>query len=126
MDQNETPSQRRRRALDRVAGFICKDRQNQYGDAEDNFRNIAFIWTWWLQKRGLMIPDKEITRLDVCQMMSLMKACRKLNNLLYQDNWDDSVGYEAIGSALAEFEREMLELEQNKQNLKRYRESGGQ
>lgn len=126
MDTKESPSQRRRRTLDRVAGFICKDRQNQYGDAEDNFRNIAFIWTWWLQKRGLMPQGTEITRLDVCQMMALMKACRKLNNILFQDNWDDSVGYEAIGAALAEFEREMLQAEQDKQNLTEYRQTGGQ
>jgi hypothetical protein len=90
-----------------VKSLICRDRQSTHGEAEDNFQNIADCWTWWLQKRKLLPAGFKITPLDVCEMMTDVKKCRKLTNLTYQDNWDDGVGYQAIGAAIAEHTNEM-------------------
>jgi hypothetical protein len=108
--QPTKPSDFRRKVLQRIEGFICKDRQNAYGDAEDNFQNIGEFWTLWLTKRGLLVNGATITRLDVCVLMSLMKDCRKLGNLQYQDNWDDATGYQAIGAAMVERDNSILQL----------------
>jgi len=103
-----TPSDRRAVVLQRVASYICKDRQKNYGDAEDNFATIAQFWNVWGERRGLLKAGQSFTRLDVCEMMSLVKTARKVANLHYQDNWDDAVGYQAIGAAIAAEERNEL------------------
>lgn len=121
-EQKITPSQRRSNALDRVRGYICKNRQDAYGDAEDSFTMIAEAWNWWLKGRGIVPKDHPgVTKLDICHMMSLMKKARAIHNPLHQDNLDDDVGYMAIAAAMAELQRE-----QDFENLKQYRETGGQ
>ena len=61
MTPPKTGTELRREILAMVEGCVCKDRQNTYGDAEDNFANIASIantvlagkveqsrWTRWM------------------------------------------------------------------------------
>lgn len=103
---NLTTAQRREGILNRIKGFICKDRMKQYGDAEDNFKHIADYWTLWLRQRGIIAEGKSIERLDVAKMMSLMKTARIAHDIHHQDSWDDDSGYTVIGAAMAEAERE--------------------
>lgn len=98
-------SDRRKAVLNRVEGFICRDRRRTYGDAEDNFQTIADFWTTWLTARGVLSQGQRINRLDVSKMMSLMKSARSATNLHHQDSWDDAVGYEAIGASIAQHEQ---------------------
>lgn len=95
-----TGASRRREILERIASCVCRDRQNTYGDAEDNFQNIADYWTLWLQQRGLLAKDKEIDALDVAQMSAFIKTARKVGNPGYLDNWIDGGGYEVCGAGI--------------------------
>lgn len=95
-----TGTSRRCEILDRIASCVCKDRQNSYGDAEDNFVNIAAYWNLWLKQRGLLAPGKEVDALDVAQMSSFIKIARKVGSLSYLDNWVDDGGYSVCGAGI--------------------------
>lgn len=92
-------AQKRKQVLDRVAGYICRDRNSTHGEPEDSFAQVAFLWTWWLEKRGLLHTGATLDPKDVCQMMTFLKDVRKLANMENQDHWDDSVGYQAIAAS---------------------------
>jgi hypothetical protein len=87
----ETPTgtDLRRAALKDVESCVCKDRQNSYGDAEDNFRNIASIANVILAKR-LSSPLDEI---DVANLMIAVKLARAATTPSYRDNQIDIAGY---------------------------------
>lgn len=83
-----------------IKGCVCRDRQKSYGDAEDNFQNIADYWNLWLQQRGLLSAGKKLTSLDVAQMSGLIKVARKTGNIEYLDNWVDDAGYSTCGAGI--------------------------
>ena len=43
--------------LDEVRQAVCKDRTKSHGQPEDNFRNIARLWTGWLRGRYRLDVD---------------------------------------------------------------------
>ena len=53
--------------LDTAKTIINGERQGTYGNAEDNFANIAAFWSTYL--------NREISSTDVANMMILMKSC---------------------------------------------------
>ena len=79
--------------LKEVEGIICKDRNEQYGEPEDNFKRIAVFWSNYL--------DREITSADVAIMMVLFKAARIANDKYKADSWVDICGYSACGAECA-------------------------
>lgn len=79
--------------LKEVEGIICKDRNEQYGEPEDNFKRIAVFWSNYL--------DREITSADVAIMMVLFKAARIASGHNKEDNWIDLIGYGACGAECA-------------------------
>lgn len=87
----------RTKALERVKGYVCKDRQATHGDAEDNFRQIAAYWA--LYKGYPFTPG------DVAAMMALVKIARMKTSPDYVDNWDDLAGYAICGAGLADKKR---------------------
>lgn len=91
---NTTGTERRRAALKRVEGYVCADRQNSYGDAEDNFAVIAAYWSTY--------SGVEFTPIDVAAMMALIKVARLKTSPTKLDNWDDLAGYAICGSGIAE------------------------
>lgn len=84
----------RRAALDRVAGYVCKDRQATHGDAEDNFKKIGDYWA--LYKGVPFTPG------DVAAMMALVKIARMATSPNHLDNWDDLAGYAICGAGIAD------------------------
>src|SRR5688500_2170321 len=54
--------------LDEAARIVAGKRATDYGKPERNFNRIARFWSVYL--------DKEITPIDVCQMMILLKQAR--------------------------------------------------
>ena len=93
---------RRQEVLDKVRDCVCKDRQNAYGDAEDNFTDIAAYMTLWLQQRGLLDHSKKLESFDVAQLSSFIKIARKAVNPRYLDNWVDDAGYNVCGAGIVQ------------------------
>lgn len=64
--------------LQEALNAVYKDRMNQYGNPEDNFKIIASFWTTYL-KSNCIIKDTEISEEDVAMMMVLLKIARETN-----------------------------------------------
>lgn len=94
----DTKMHNRSTILSEAERVITKDRQDQYGNAEDSFSIIADYWNVYLSKKR--IEDK-ITPYDVARMMTLLKIARSISNPMHQDNDIDICGYTAIAAELA-------------------------
>jgi hypothetical protein len=75
--------------LDEAKKIINGERQGTYGKAEDNFKVIAGFWSTYL--------GKEVSPVDVANMMILMKVARNSSGVYKDDNWIDICGYAALG-----------------------------
>lgn len=84
----------REQILDKAKEIICGDRQYTYGDALDNFSDIARLWSAYLQT--------DIGAEDVACMMALFKIARiQGSHYGHLDSWVDAIGYLAIGAELS-------------------------
>tara|TARA_R100001480_G_scaffold119341_2_gene118433 strand:+ start:1383 stop:1634 length:252 start_codon:yes stop_codon:yes gene_type:complete len=63
-------------------------RAADYGDAKENFKNIADLWSVYL--------GTEVSRQDVAVCMILVKAARLMGSDK-SDSWIDICGYAALG-----------------------------
>lgn len=79
--------------LDKAKTIINGERQGTYGNAEDNFANIAAFWSTYL--------NREISSTDVANMMILMKVARNASGVYKDDNYIDICGYAALGGEIA-------------------------
>lgn len=93
---------KRSRILDTAKQTICHDRQDQYGNPEDNFQTIADYWQTYLSQRcvgpGVSVdlgPD------DVANLMVLLKMARICTGTVKEDNYVDLIGYAALGAEMA-------------------------
>ena len=84
----------RKEILTEAEKCVCSDRNRQYGEPEDNFLEIAKLWSAYL--------DIDIGAEDVAIMMCLFKVAR-LKGSCYQgkDSWIDLIGYAACGGEIA-------------------------
>jgi hypothetical protein len=89
---------RRKEALQLVESYVCRNRQDSYGDAEDNFANIAAMMNIRFQRK--LGKDMAFNALDVASMMVIVKECRKIQSPEYADNWHDQAGYAICGSGI--------------------------
>ena len=71
---------------------VCHDRNDQYGDPEDNFRKIAKLWSDYLAY--------DIEPTDVAIMMTLMKIARISSGRFKADSYVDAIGYLACGGEI--------------------------
>lgn len=79
--------------LDLADECVCGDRNLQYGEPEDNFSDIAKLWSVFL--------DINITAPQVAAMMILLKTARiKSSAGRDKDSWVDVAGYSACGGEL--------------------------
>ena len=76
--------------LDTAKAYVTKDRANDHGDMEDNFRTIA---TYWSTHLGHKIEPQ-----DVGVMMALLKMARIKNNPFHEDNYVAGAGYLACAA----------------------------
>lgn len=72
---------------------VTKDRNSQYGEPEDNFGNIAKMWSGYL--------NVEIAPEDVANMMIMLKIARTRVSPEVGDHWVDIAGYAACGGEIA-------------------------
>ena len=83
-----------RTVLDKAQDIVYGDREKTYGDPDKNLRAIAKMWTAYLESRlNLRHLPVSLSSADVCWMMALLKASRASNDLSYEDNVVDAVGY---------------------------------
>lgn len=98
----------RKECLDKAAGCVLKDRQNQYGGPENNFERIAEMWSAYL-------GNVRVHSWDVAAMMGMLKLARARFNPKYADNWVDLAGYAACGiecaTAQEEFDKALDEVQ---------------
>ena len=71
-----------------AASLICGDRAETHGPVEQNFKNIGALWGSYL--------GKEISSLDVGNMLTLLKIARTKTNPSHRDNYVDGAGYLAL------------------------------
>lgn len=71
---------------------ICGQREQDYGQPENNFSDIARLWTVY---KGVYFSKK-----DVAIMMCLLKIARIKNGGGSGDSFVDLCGYAAIGGEL--------------------------
>lgn len=90
--------------------IVCRDRNEQYGEPEDNFSIIAEYWSAYLN--GKYRTGTPISSEDVANMMSLFKLGRITTSKNHKvDNYVDLAGYAACAAECAEEElRKMYSL----------------
>ncbi len=84
---------KREEILKRAAEIVTKDRNEQYGEPEDNFENIARLWSAYLLTG--------IDALDVGIMMILFKIARTPITRGTLDTYIDIAGYAACAGEIA-------------------------
>lgn len=84
----------RKECLDAAVDIVCKNRENTYGNPEDNFSVIAKLWSLYI--------DREITSSDVAVMMILLKIARIKGGNFKDDNYIDIAGYAACAAEIGE------------------------
>ncbi len=87
---------RRKDLLKEVEKCVCAERQNTYGDAEDNFEVIAKLVTIMLQ--GKLV--EKITALDIAKINACIKMARIITSPEHLDNWIDLAGYAVCGGGI--------------------------
>jgi len=79
--------------LDTAKQYVTKQRENEHGEMEANFKMIGDLWGTYLERK--------INTSDVAVMMTLLKIARIKSNPRSGDNWIDSCGYMACGGELS-------------------------
>jgi hypothetical protein len=86
----------RKEVLDAASKAVLSDRNRVYGNPEDNFKEIAELWTWYTTNKG--VPGWKFSALDVAHMMVLMKMARLKHNPTHFDSVVDVAGYAACAA----------------------------
>lgn len=88
--------------LDSAKKCVCEDRNGQYGEPEDSFKNIAEYWELYLQHNCVIEgTDVWVTPADVAMMMALFKIARiETAGMPIADSYVDAVGYIACGGGI--------------------------
>lgn len=92
---------RREEIIKEVSNCVLRDRQSSYGDAEDNFQDIAFRWNNYLSRRFQLPLNVTITAQDVAIMMADLKITRAASNPDHLDNLIDGAGYFVCAGGIA-------------------------
>lgn len=79
--------------LNKAINIVDGERKDRYGEPGDVFKNIAILWSDYL--------NDEVTALDVANLMMLLKIARSRSNPEYQDNYIDIAGYAACAGEIA-------------------------
>lgn len=80
----------REQALDKAKALVTGDRAKDYGDAHDNHKRIAEIWS--------VIIGVKISVRMVYLCIIVIKLVRLMSNEKHTDSWIDICGYGSLGS----------------------------
>lgn len=92
----------RARILREAERIITQDRQDQYGNAENCFEDIAGLWTVYF--------NRTFTADDVAIAMVLLKVARIKANPAHNDSYVDAAGYVALGGEIVAAALRKVEL----------------
>lgn len=90
--ENKGKRMKREELLENAKNICCNEREDIYGNPENNFNKIAGYWNETLSKK-LIEP---ITGEDAAKMMCLMKIARMDNGKFNKDNYIDAAAYIAL------------------------------
>lgn len=97
--------------LNKANDIVNGDRQNDYGEVENNFQVIADLWTAYLKSKTDMTDA--ITAQDVAVLMIFLKCARISSGHNKDDNWIDIAGYAACGGSLKGLDTSVNIIEEN-------------
>lgn len=83
--------------LTEAARCVLTDRNQAYGEPEDNFQRIADLWSAYLWGRGLVARGVFLQPADVALLSSYIKDARIMESPERADHWIDRAGYTACG-----------------------------
>lgn len=89
----------RAQILNEARSIICSDRNQQYGEPEDNFAVIGELWSQYL--RRAKDADIDLDGYDVGMLMALFKVGRLETGAPKRDNFVDLAGYVACAAEIA-------------------------
>ena len=72
---------------------ILTERQDEYGDAQENFETIGKVW-------GALLKIDAIAPHQVALMMDALKTVRLFKNPTHLDSWLDKEGYTQHGKEI--------------------------
>lgn len=90
----------RKEILDTALKCVNGERDEQYGNPENNFQTIANFWMVYLSGRKGCEGMISISPEDVAAMLSLLKISRIASGQAKDDNWVDLAGYAACGGEI--------------------------
>jgi hypothetical protein len=79
--------------LNKACDLINGQRAKDYGDAMQNFANIAAGWS--------VILGDYVSPAQVALCMDWLKTCRLIGSPDHLDSWIDKAGYTALGGEIA-------------------------
>jgi hypothetical protein len=79
-------------ALDQARDVVYGRGEREYGHPRNDFLCIAQMWNAYLQKKGIIPPDRGIDERDVAMLMVCLKVARDANKPGL-DNAVDICGY---------------------------------
>ena len=82
----------REEILEQAKQIVCTDREETYGEPENNFSLIAALWSTYI--------SKELSPEDVAIMMALLKIARIKTGKYKADNYIDICGYVSCAGKL--------------------------
>lgn len=82
---------------------VTGSRQQDYGEAENNFAIIASLWEPYLRFKCIEGAfDICINPEDVAMLLALMKIARVTSGRYHEDNFIDLAGYAACAGEIAD------------------------
>lgn len=91
--------------LDKALQIINGERQDQYGNPEDNFQVIADFWTVYIKAQGI---ECTFDAHDVAIMQALLKIARILSGSGKEDSYTDLCGYAALACDIIKTQKEKI------------------
>jgi hypothetical protein len=88
---------KREEILQTAIGLINGDRAKDYGDAYENHKRIAELWS--------VVFGIKVTVYQVVLCLILLKIARLIYSPTKKDSWIDVAGYSGIGGEVADKEK---------------------
>lgn len=87
--------------LEEAKRCVCGQREQDYGNPENNFKLIASLWEPYIRQRCVGHgADVSIGPEDVAMLMALLKIARICSGTGTQDSFVDCCGYMACGGEI--------------------------